>query len=313
MNGLELTERFAEYQMDPNMGPVEVTLRIFRDMFFPPNAQQIQQQDQQQPRRQLRVFGAGLPRSGTGSLAVALSKLGYRPIHGAGTIELAPILDRHYKYDKYEEHYASNLDIIDWQEDHGYDAQGLDQLGWKLYKEVADHYPDVKIILTVHPRGAQAWSESFTSCIPRATYWFQKYPFKFSASWQTLMILWEEIHGYISGGKTSEDSIFEYPGHGLANYYEQHNQRVIEYVPSERLLVFDPSDGWEPLCEFLEISEESCPKTPYPNMTLRNTIIVLSKVTQAIVLIWCPGIPMLIVLILLVVYKKRRRRKQKQQ
>ena len=31
------------------------------------------------------------------------------------------------------------------------------------------------------------------------------------------------------------------------------NQEVIDTVPSERLLVWYPTDGWEPLCEFLEV------------------------------------------------------------
>ena len=28
---------------------------------------------------------------------------------------------------------------------------------------------------------------------------------------------------------------------------------MIDTVPAERLLVWDPKEGWEPLCEFLEV------------------------------------------------------------
>lgn len=33
--------------------------------------------------------------------------------------------------------------------------------------------------------------------------------------------------------------------------YEEHNARVKALVPPERLLVYTPGDGWEPLCAFL--------------------------------------------------------------
>jgi Sulfotransferase domain len=41
------------------------------------------------------------------------------------------------------------------------------------------------------------------------------------------------------------------------------NQEVIDTVPSERLLVWWPTDGWEPLCEFLEVP---VPDQPVPNV-----------------------------------------------
>lgn len=34
---------------------------------------------------------------------------------------------------------------------------------------------------------------------------------------------------------------------------EEHNARVRRVVPPERLLEFHPSDGWAPLCEFLDV------------------------------------------------------------
>ena len=34
-------------------------------------------------------------------------------------------------------------------------------------------------------------------------------------------------------------------------------------MPADRLLVWDPKDGWEPLCEFLEVD---VPETPLPHV-----------------------------------------------
>ena len=44
---------------------------------------------------------------------------------------------------------------------------------------------------------------------------------------------------------------------------ERWNQEVIDTVPAERLLVWHPKDGWEPLCEFLELD---VPGEPVPNV-----------------------------------------------
>ena len=49
----------------------------------------------------------------------------------------------------------------------------------------------------------------------------------------------------------------------MAAAMERWNQAMIDTVPSERLLVWDPKEGWEPLCEFLEVP---VPDTPLPNV-----------------------------------------------
>jgi hypothetical protein len=49
----------------------------------------------------------------------------------------------------------------------------------------------------------------------------------------------------------------------MADAMERWNQTVIDTVPSERLLVWNPKEGWEPLCEFLEVP---VPETPLPHV-----------------------------------------------
>jgi hypothetical protein len=43
--------------------------------------------------------------------------------------------------------------------------------------------------------------------------------------------------------------------------YLAHNQQVKDEVPAGKLLVFESSLGWEPLCEFLDVP---VPDEPYP-------------------------------------------------
>ena len=45
--------------------------------------------------------------------------------------------------------------------------------------------------------------------------------------------------------------------------YEEHNRRVREIISPERLLEYDITQGWEPLCRFLDVKE--CPEIPFPN------------------------------------------------
>ena len=43
------------------------------------------------------------------------------------------------------------------------------------------------------------------------------------------------------------------PGTDLAQMYTDWNKRVIETVPSEKLLIFNVKEGWKPLFDFLRV------------------------------------------------------------
>ena len=45
--------------------------------------------------------------------------------------------------------------------------------------------------------------------------------------------------------------------------FENHNREVREYVPSDRLLVFEVKQGWSPLCNFLGVD---IPDEPFPHV-----------------------------------------------
>jgi len=49
----------------------------------------------------------------------------------------------------------------------------------------------------------------------------------------------------------------------LARGFELYNEEVQRVVPAERLLVWQPADGWAPLCEFLEVP---VPDAPLPKV-----------------------------------------------
>jgi hypothetical protein len=45
--------------------------------------------------------------------------------------------------------------------------------------------------------------------------------------------------------------------------FNAHNADVISKVPADRLLVYEITEGWEPLCEFLEVP---VPDGPMPHL-----------------------------------------------
>ncbi len=71
--------------------------------------------------------------------------------------------------------------------------------------------------------------------------------------------------------------------------YEEHNRRVREVIPKERLLEYNVNQGWEPLCQFLQV--EKCPDEPFPKT---NTALSLRVQSISSILI-----PMSIILFIL--------------
>lgn len=84
--------------------------------------------------------------------------------------------------------------------------------------------------------------------------------------------------------------------HGLLD----HNAHVRKVVPKDRLLEWQVTEGWEPLCQFLEkpvpdapfprINEGAMLRTMLDKVMLRRTIAVLPKALLSIGLPFAVGI-----------------------
>ncbi len=55
----------------------------------------------------------------------------------------------------------------------------------------------------------------------------------------------------------------------MTEWFVRRNQAVIDALPPERLLVFHPKDGWEPLCAFLGVPT---PGVPFPRINSRDEL-----------------------------------------
>ena len=124
------------------------------------------------------------------------------------------------------------------------------------YKELMVQYPDAKVLLSV--RDSESWYDSVAgsiyqlSKIPPWMYWLPKIgPFLK----MTRSTIWDRLF----------EGRFEDRAFAIAKF-ESHNAEVIRTVPANKLLVFSVKDGWEPLCNFLNVT---IPDKPFPHVNDR--------------------------------------------
>lgn len=205
----------------------------------------------------MKVIGAGLPRTATTTQAIAFEKLGF---------------GRCYHMRELMMDFESGLPLWeavaegkpDWEAILGDAESCCDWPSARYYRELLEYYPDSKVVLSV--REAEGWIKSM-----RDTVW----SIYFGASvmhhvceargvldplWRRFMDLmipmtWgEDVLG--PPESTFDDSAFAASMH-------RWNERVKSEVPADRLLVWEPREGWEPLCDFLEVG---VPSDPLPNV-----------------------------------------------
>ena len=122
-----------------------------------------------------------------------------------------------------------------------------------FYRELAQHYPEAKVVLTV--RDEDAWYKSVIETI-----WAlgEAMPKWLLVLLPPLRLRFEMVDRLVWG------RVFDHRVEDPVNtkrVFRQHNQQVQNHIPAERLLVYQVSEGWGPLCEFLGCE---VPNTPFP-------------------------------------------------
>ena len=204
----------------------------------------------------MKVICAGWGRTGTRSLKYALERLTGEPSYHMQNILLN-------KKDAQIWHNLifQNKKSIDWEKTYkGYGAC-LDFPSCNYYKEIMNYYPDAKVILTIRDDAdwIKSWNVLNNQILKSFTFKFlAKIPmtsFKLQKDIHNKMILGED--GAFQGAKSDQDRMQK---------FNEWNTSVIDFVPSDKLLVYQVKDGWEPLCNFLNVSIPDKP-FPYKNKT----------------------------------------------
>ncbi|MDY6945533.1 MAG: sulfotransferase [Pseudomonadota bacterium] len=193
----------------------------------------------------LSVICAGYARTGTTSLGQALNQLGFGPCYTMGHHGIAsPWMTEQWQA-------ALNGQSIDWDRMfEGYQSVAA-LAGALFYRELADHYPNARIVLTV--RDPDAWFDSTTAMLSSTLLSaIEEFPFR-----DLLMKVYVAAYGERFDDRDA-----------LIEIFHRHNAMVKQTIAADRLLVFDVRQGWDPLCKFLGV--ESIPDTPFPRVWERE-------------------------------------------
>jgi Sulfotransferase domain len=204
----------------------------------------------------MKLIGAGLPRTATTTQKLALEMLGLGPCYHMRDL-----------MENFEDHLPLWEEARDGRADwerifDGYQSE-VDWPGSFFWRELIDVYPDAKVLLSV--RDAEGWERSMRDTIwsiyfgdsvmhhmARARYqvdplWRRWYDLMVSMCWTG--------RGAFAGSYAERQQ--------LMDAMERWNDEVRSTVPAGRLLEWHPRDGWEPLCEFLDVG---VPDEPVPNV-----------------------------------------------
>jgi hypothetical protein len=210
----------------------------------------------------LKVIGAGFGRTGTMSLYTALNQLGFPCYHMLEVLK-NPKNKSHLAFWRKVAH-GKPGDAFDWEQVFARYTATVDNPACCVWRELVATYPEAKVILTTHPRGAATWYESTIDTIYFSEVMWQfkvlelLTPFGRAFGDMSHRLIWQRSH---KGTMDDRDK-------AIARY-DEHIAEVKAEVPPERLLVFSVDQGWGPLCDFLGVPQ---PATPFPNVNDRAEI-----------------------------------------
>jgi hypothetical protein len=199
----------------------------------------------------VEVIGAGFPRTGTSSLKASLQELGFGPCYHMSELLRNP--DRVRQWD------AMTNGDADWTSIFNGYRSAVDFPAAAYWRELAAHYPNAKIILTL--RDHDRWYESMASTVMRAQLdpvarTVSRLVALGNPSYRTWFRWDNRLHDTFFEGDFAERS-------RVLKVFDRHIAEVQAEIPADRLLVFDVAQGWEPLCEFLGVP---VPDRPFPSV-----------------------------------------------
>jgi hypothetical protein len=185
----------------------------------------------------LRVVGAGLGRTGTMSLKLALERL-----LGAPCYHMAEVFAHPEHVSLW--HAAARGEPVDWRALFDGYAAAVDWPVGSFWAEVSSAFPGAVILLST--RSAESWWRSASQTI---------FPASASVADTPWGAMWRELARNRFTERLDDRA-------AAIAAYERHNGEVRARAPKTRLLEWTPGDGWTPLCRALGVAE---PQEPFPH------------------------------------------------
>ena len=185
----------------------------------------------------LKVVGAGLGRTGTKSLKLALEHLLGQPCYHMVEVfshpEHIPLWQA-----------AARGEAIDWSMIFDGYAATVDWPSGAFWSELSAVYPDALLILSI--RDAESWWQSASSTIFPSIQ-------KTEGPWRDMInTLFEQRFTLDTTNRSACIAAFD-----------RHNEQVRNAGFGPRLLEWQAGDGWEPLCRALNLE---VPAEPFPHV-----------------------------------------------
>jgi hypothetical protein len=192
----------------------------------------------------LRVVGAGIGRTGTMSLKLALEQLLDAPCY-----HMLEVFEHRGHADVWRR--AALGESVDWDALFEGFAAAVDWPAGSFWPELSRQYPDALVLLSL--RDPEDWWNSANETIFPS---IEKNNFA-PQDWKDMIAaLFAKRWG--ADRRDRDASI---------RRFNEHNARVIAEVPKERLLVWRAGDGWEPICRALHLP---VPDEPFPRANTRE-------------------------------------------
>ena len=214
----------------------------------------------------LKVIGAGLGRTGTTSLKEALAMLLHGNCFHFLEFKMQPeLMPEWLTFTKETQKYnaanmSGSVSISQWEcLLPGYIACVDEPASW-YWKQLWKAFPDALVILSI--RDSASWWESVKSVTLQIKEEKSQPELVTKVRREYLDFLYALYPG-LNEELSREESI---------TFFEEHNRKVLAFAQQnedfkQRLLVWHPSDGWEPICDALNLS---VPEIPFPHKNRRS-------------------------------------------
>ena len=200
----------------------------------------------------MKLICAGMPKTGTKSIAKALSHLEFTVFDWEE--QTFACLD--HWVDVFQNGVKPDVKRVYQNADAAADTSGT-----FFFEEILAAFPDCKVILSV--REEDSWVKSVVNQI-EATY-AQRYH-KMSMLSPTARKMQYVVDSCIDAVLGSRNPKSTYV---FRKRYRIHNQHVKSVVPADKLLVYNVKQGWEPLCDFLGCE---VPTVAFPHENIKAEI-----------------------------------------
>jgi hypothetical protein len=192
----------------------------------------------------LQVVGAGLGRTGTHSLKIALEQL-----LGAPCYHMLEVFGR--PDDIAVWHRAVNGDMPDWNDFLSDYTATVDWPASAFWRELADANPDAVVLLS--SRDTEGWWKSVTNTIFNVAR--REVP-PDEPDLQAQMKMIDDMFRLRFTPNWQDET-------EAKRAFEAHNADVRASVPADRLIDYCPGDGWKPICDKLGLP---VPTEPFPHV-----------------------------------------------